>query len=186
MFYISYITKHGPRDEDARCRQHPQWQALCNSGSLSCIAVSMSGSQLPSSPLVAITPHVLLRYHHARVRPAERASLFHSRQTGYPQQSSHQCVVLSLCVHLTRSLHPDSDSSDSVNIDDRHQCSSVFPPAFHLISVYYANSAITRTADYDSADVPSESGEIVWYTQSGPKRNEAVVEDVWWNGLRSR
>ncbi|KAI0811010.1 hypothetical protein BC629DRAFT_1580180 [Irpex lacteus] len=30
LFYISYITKHGPRDEDARCRQHPQWQALCN------------------------------------------------------------------------------------------------------------------------------------------------------------
>ncbi|KAI0093897.1 hypothetical protein BDY19DRAFT_919480 [Irpex rosettiformis] len=29
LFYISYIIKHGPRDNDERCRQHPQWKALC-------------------------------------------------------------------------------------------------------------------------------------------------------------
>lgn len=29
LFYLSYVSKHGPLDEDALCREHPRWRALC-------------------------------------------------------------------------------------------------------------------------------------------------------------
>ena len=35
LFYLSHISKHGPSDEDAKCREHPQWQLLCASASIS-------------------------------------------------------------------------------------------------------------------------------------------------------
>ncbi|KAK7694061.1 hypothetical protein QCA50_003637 [Cerrena zonata] len=29
LYYLSYITKHGPLDESARCIEHPRWKELC-------------------------------------------------------------------------------------------------------------------------------------------------------------
>ncbi|CAL1705710.1 unnamed protein product [Somion occarium] len=29
LYYLSYITKHGPSDESARCLEHPRWKELC-------------------------------------------------------------------------------------------------------------------------------------------------------------
>ncbi|KAH9951861.1 hypothetical protein B0H21DRAFT_714574 [Amylocystis lapponica] len=29
LFYLSCVSKHGPADEEARRREHPQWQTLC-------------------------------------------------------------------------------------------------------------------------------------------------------------
>ncbi|KZT69805.1 RNI-like protein [Daedalea quercina L-15889] len=29
LFYLSWINKNGPPDEEARCREHPRWSALC-------------------------------------------------------------------------------------------------------------------------------------------------------------
>ncbi|CCM04714.1 uncharacterized protein FIBRA_06901 [Fibroporia radiculosa] len=29
LFYLSYVNRHGPTNEDARQREHPQWAALC-------------------------------------------------------------------------------------------------------------------------------------------------------------
>lgn len=31
LFYLSWINKHGPPDEEAREREHPRWHALCES-----------------------------------------------------------------------------------------------------------------------------------------------------------
>ncbi|KAH9928160.1 uncharacterized protein B0H18DRAFT_1001521 [Fomitopsis serialis] len=33
LFYLSWVNKHGPPDEDARSREHPRWNALCEIGS---------------------------------------------------------------------------------------------------------------------------------------------------------
>jgi len=29
LFYLSYVSKHGPPDEQAKCQEYPRWKALC-------------------------------------------------------------------------------------------------------------------------------------------------------------
>lgn len=41
LFYLSFVNKHGPRNEETRLREHPRWSELYNSASIHCITVKL-------------------------------------------------------------------------------------------------------------------------------------------------